>query len=941
MQVTMAFPLSASQSKAVPLHFQPFSSKPPSRTVSGQWDLGCYRIQFDSSENVLAKAEVTFIKRKGTFEAKLVWEEETRNISSEKAITFLTASPPKLEIYVEHTYLAFTVHIYPPGKRPRSLAEKYADFLPGFGRELLEDKSSRMNYFLDWVEESIDRRDFLWSLVELSKRDDTRKDERIRKIAANAALLINRLESFAEADLSRAQLSSARLADSIFDGANVSHTDISSADLSQSSLDGADFRGCHCENLKFGTLPTLQAKGEIGTIALSPDQRLLAYCQVTESKSGSLIDIWDLKTNVSLPLVQLGSMALSLTFSSHGCIALGDDQGKVHLWKEQDKSGSFSAIGSYKLSENPITNLKFPQSNATQLIIGDKQGLGYLLDILGKKIIRLPFKSFHSICFSQASPLMAISHDDGKLKLWDIEQGKIVHEWPIHDTTALYAKAHLKRFSRDGKLIATLCDAKLSFWNLAGQKLREIELDRGIAFSPFCLSADFNFIVYHNRSGMWIQRLDRGKQIRKLDSASRTITQVQNLILSKDEKLLVGTEWKKIFLWTMSFSNQEDWDQEPGPSVFHFTSQNKLLLASRDYSSLIASAQNTLKKFNVTPIKMPIYPWLFSPDGSLLIGISSIQIGNYSSRFDTVILRGGKMSWRPPLEDTRLDRNLAFLSIFKERMISPDNRLLAAHLRDKGETMEIWDIQSKTRLYSYVPENHEGSKGNWTGFSFTSDGKSLILSLSLIDKKNTEIVLWDLERDQKRVLFVIDRELHLLSISESDSIFIFREIVDEKWFVLIWDAVQKTALHTFDGMSAAYNEPKKLIAKGSSEALFICQREGSELTLLSGLNSDPPSCVTDIQFSPDGKKLAARIVPTYNSSDYKPDRFSRLTPAFHAHLATLYLWEIETVPYLHTRLIDKLPHELSARGAKFNRQNGLSNVVRRILIEKGAEINNA
>ena len=55
---------------------------------------------------------------------------------------------------------------------------------------------------------------------------------------------------------------------------------------------------------------------------------------------------------------------------------------------------------------------------------------------------------------------------------------------------------------------------------------------------------------------------------------------------------------------------------------------------------------------------------------------------------------------------------------------------------------------------------------------------------------------------------------------------------------------------------------------------------------------------------------------------------------FYDYLTKFYLWEIGTIPYPHARLIDKLPHELLGRESKWDKQSNLSDLAKRLLIEK-------
>ena len=95
--------------------------------------------------------------------------------------------------------------------------------------------------------------------------------------------------------------------------------------------------------------------------------------------------------------------------------------------------------------------------------------------------------------------------------------------------------------------------------------------------------------------------------------------------------------------------------------------------------------------------------------------------------------------------------------------------------------------------------------------------------------------------------------------------------------------------------------------------------------------TNPQFFVSDFQFSSDGNFLAARIVPLAVI-----DNHGKKLPFFSDSFATLYLWEIGTIPYLHARLIDKLPHELLGQGSKWDKQSNVSDLAKRLLIEKGS-----
>lgn len=62
--------------------------------VNGYWDLGSYCLILDPSDRSLTTASVSFIKRTGTFDARVIWHEDSTINSPDQIYALLTASPP-------------------------------------------------------------------------------------------------------------------------------------------------------------------------------------------------------------------------------------------------------------------------------------------------------------------------------------------------------------------------------------------------------------------------------------------------------------------------------------------------------------------------------------------------------------------------------------------------------------------------------------------------------------------------------------------------------------------------------------------------------------------------------------------------------------------------------------------------------------------------------
>lgn len=89
------------------------------------------------------------------------------------------------------------------------------------------------------------------------------------------------------------------------------------------------------------------------------------------------------------------------------------------------------------------------------------------------------------ICSLDTSPegtLIASSHTDGSICLWDADKGKLIRKMPGHK--GLFAEC--VRFSPDGSILASCGSKEVSLWNPAtGTKIGSIaDSGEGLAFTP-------------------------------------------------------------------------------------------------------------------------------------------------------------------------------------------------------------------------------------------------------------------------------------------------------------------------------------------------------------------------------------------------------------------------------------------------------------------------
>jgi uncharacterized protein YjbI with pentapeptide repeats len=154
---------------------------------------------------------------------------------------------------------------------------------------------------------------------------------------------------FDGADLSKANLSYAKLRDCSLAKANLSESNLSHAELKDCSLRNAILDGANLENIEFGHRPYLQHPHPVLAAALSPDGRYLVsndaenlyvWDLITFRKMSSPLPEWEV--NKPKPRTSLGSSTspsisrIFLLFSQDGKFLFrAYGQGKIEIWETQ------------------------------------------------------------------------------------------------------------------------------------------------------------------------------------------------------------------------------------------------------------------------------------------------------------------------------------------------------------------------------------------------------------------------------------------------------------------------------------------------------------------------------------------------------------------------------------------------------------------------------
>lgn len=219
-------------------------------------------------------------------------------------------------------------------------------------------------------------------------------------------------------------------------------------------------------------------------IDFSPDDQLIA-----SASEDNTIKIWQVATGKLLRTLKHDKFAYDVSFSPNAryLASVGDDE-KLKIW--QPDSGrlldefkivnsdhwvwkvTFSPDGKY-LAVNTTAGVELrPTSNFKNVrVLAD--------DIKEMK----EMKTILKVSFSPDSQTLAASSIDGMVRLWNVEDGKLLIRYQAHNDAIDDVQ-----FSMDSQELATTGggDRQIKFWSRTGELRRTIEGFRGqsLAFSP-------------------------------------------------------------------------------------------------------------------------------------------------------------------------------------------------------------------------------------------------------------------------------------------------------------------------------------------------------------------------------------------------------------------------------------------------------------------------
>lgn len=491
-----------------------------------------YKIEVDFED--LRQLEATF-KTKQQKKARCPVEWQMPILSKEKLRKYL--DPSQLRITVERDLGGKTLRILLLSPELQKDADTYFQEFNTY--HFIQDRW-RIGFWTNWCqvpkEDSIERKQFLWSLV-----DKSRGHLENGKAAAHAITLLklcgevlneHSLEGceLPQADLSGAVLSRVNCQKSNLQGVNFHLADLSEADLRMSQLSGASF----------GRLPSLHHKDFISSLAISSDDRYLAV------GSAGTLHLWDGSNLRLLHAFPKAKMPLtSLAFSSDGkWLATGDRSSHVAIWDMETLEKIAFFDGPNKWGVARLTFSMDDRYLAAYLYLDGvyvwqiaKENT-YSSKLIQKRHWQIMMLS-KSFAFSPVKPHWFVIQRKDIIMTWDLKEEAEVQRWTA---TSYFDRIE---FTSDGQQLMAIDSLTIFLGNINSEKLQVIirEMPNGIRWGTF--TNNDSQIVYMREDGLFIRYDIKKRQI--IDRFAALHERMFFPLLShRSDQLFLGTRDGKV-----------------------------------------------------------------------------------------------------------------------------------------------------------------------------------------------------------------------------------------------------------------------------------------------------------------------------------------------------------------------------------------------------------
>jgi WD40 repeat protein/serine/threonine protein kinase len=303
---------------------------------------------------------------------------------------------------------------------------------------------------------------------------------------------------------------------------------------------------------------------------------------------------------------------------------------------------------------------------------------------------------------SAAHPIVATGHEDGRIRIWNLEEPRLITEFNAH-TQAVTALA----LSQDGKLLASSADAVLKFWSTINWH-EEQNAQAGD-------TGDHIFALAFAPDGKCIA-IAHGPAISLLDLATTNRTTIDvgsyvySLAFTADGKTLAGANDNSFVQLVGIPPNGHDpltildlgQHQSTATAVAFRSDNSRLLSASSDHTIKLWDIQEHRPLAVLKGHRGVVSSLAISPDGRTAASASD----DHTVKF-----------WRTePLPDADV---LHLTNWVRTTAFSPDGRWLMAG--DWGGLMCIWDLTGKQAAHTFLAHTFGVCQA-----LFSKDGKRLI-----------------------------------------------------------------------------------------------------------------------------------------------------------------------------------------------------------------------
>jgi WD40 repeat protein len=425
---------------------------------------------------------------------------------------------------------------------------------------------------------------------------------------------------------------------------------------------------------------------------------------------------------------------------------------------------------------------------------------------------------------------LASISDDGTLKIWDAETGKVLRSFSDFKASPSIDFSDVA-FSPDGKsIVGTYNYGSVTQWN--------VETGLRSQFTPGLLPAFF--CVVYSPDGRIIASGSADKTVKLFSVETRKELStlaghqgaVRSVAFSPGGRVVAsGSDDRTIKIWDLKTGNIiNTLEGHDGPvTQIAFVDAATLVSASDDHSIRLWDVVHGKTLLTLNTFEDKLLRAGVSPDGQLIFAES---------------IKGDLKVW---------DVSGAELQVFTGHKdgipsvkFSPDNKRFASASWDK--TLKLWDVETGQELRTF-----SGHIRDVYYVDFSPDGKRLASA-----SEDGTLKLWDVETGQElRTFSGHTAQIDGVAFSPDGKRL---ASASEDGTVKLWDVETGQELRTFSGHTSYVDDVdfspdgKRLASASEDGTLKLWDVEtGQELRTFSG----HANSVYGVAFSPDGKRLAS------------------------------------------------------------------------------------